>query len=396
MYPRVLSKELGLLSRQFRIVTVLGPRQAGKSTLCRASFPDYAYVSLEDPDVRAYASTDPRGFLRDHPSPAIFDEIQRVPALLSYLQGIVDREKKKGQYILTGSHQLELGAAISQSLAGRTALLRLLPLSFEELPRGGRSAAQCVFEGGMPGRYADAVDVGRYYRSYFQTYVERDLRMLAQVKDLALFEKFVKLCAGRIAQVLNVASLAGDVGVSPNTAQHWLSMLEASFIVVRLPPFFENFGKRLVKSAKLYFTDSGLACWLLGINSFQQVARDPLWGALFENLVVTEALKSRHNRGLEADLYYFRDSHGHEVDLLLRQGRQLHAVEIKAAQTFDSSYLRGLGYFAGLVRDRLASRTVVYGGDQIRQGTSYSLLPFEDTHQIFGSAAVPPDEVPDT
>lgn len=387
MYQRILAEELTLLAGQFRTVSLIGPRQAGKSTLCRMVFPDYTYLSLEDPDVREYATSDPRAFLAAHPRHVILDEIQRVPTLLSYIQGIVDRDQQMGQFILTGSHQLELSAAISQSLAGRTAVLTLFPLSFEELPAQQRSAEQCVWEGGMPGRHADNIDVSRYYRSYFQTYVERDVRLMVQVKDLALFEKFVRLCAGRVGQILNASSLASDVGVSPHTAQHWLSVLEASFIIVRLQPFFENFGKRLVKASKLYFVDSGLACWLLGIHTAQQVARDPLWGSLFENLVVMEAFKARCNRGLEPELYYFRDSHGNEVDLLLRQNRRLRPIEVKAARTFDRSFLRGLSFFTKLAADRAARGVVVYAGDEERQAGQYELVSFGNTWRLCSEPA---------
>jgi predicted AAA+ superfamily ATPase len=393
MYRRILAKELVFSAAQFRTVTLIGPRQAGKSTLCRTVFPTYRYVSLEDPDVRDYARTDPRAFLKQYDRQVIFDEIQRVPELLSYIQGIVDRDHEMGQFILTGSHQLELNAAISQSLAGRTARLTLLPLSLEELPRQGRSAAQCVWEGGMPGRHADAVDVSRFYRSYFQTYVERDVRLLLQVKEMAQFEKFVRLCAGRVGQVLNVSSLAGDVGVTSHTVEHWISVLEASFIVFRLQPYFENFGKRLIKSAKLYFTDTGLAAWLLGIETPQQLERDPLWGSLFENMVVLEAMKARLHRGLDANLYYFRDSRGNEVDLLFASDRRLRAIEVKAAQTFHRSFLKNLQEFSAVAREKVAASIVVYGGDEARQCEAYDLVSFADTWRLVVPAEAPIEPV---
>lgn len=380
MYKRTILKEIKTLAAAFRIISVLGPRQSGKTTLCRMAFPNYQYVSLEDPDTRAYATEDPRGFLGEYRENAILDEIQRVPQLLSYIQTIVDEDNKKAQFILTGSHQLELGAAIAQSLAGRTALLNLLPLSMQELKQEAKIDQKelnaLLLTGFMPGKHADRVDTSRFYRSYFQTYIERDVRLLVNLKDAAKFEKFVRLCAGRIGQLLNQASLANDVGVSANTINDWISVLEASFIVYRLQPYYENIGKRLIKSPKLYFVDTGLAAWLLGIETAAQMQRDPLRGSLFENMVVMDVLKEELNRGRDPRLFFYRDSHGNEVDLLIQRGNRLLPIEIKASQTWHNSFVKGIDYFRNILSERSETGIVVYGGHKNRTTEQYRLRSY--------------------
>ena len=390
MYKRTILQELKALAKKFRIITVLGPRQAGKTTLCQMAFPQYQYVSLEDPDTRLYASEDPRGFLNEHRQYVIFDEVQRVPQLLSYLQTIVDEDKLKAQFVLTASHQLalteshqlELGAAISQSLAGRTARLTLLPLSMFELnqePAVNKDDLNgYLLNGFMPGKHADQIDTARFYRSYFQTYIERDVRLIINLKDTARFEKFVRLCAGRVGQLLNQASLANDVGVSANTISDWISVLEASFIIYRLQPYYENIGKRLIKSPKLYFVDTGLAAWLMGIETKQQMQRDPLRGYLFENLIVIEALKSRLNQGKDPRLFFFRDSHGNEVDLVIQNGSSFTPIEIKLSQTWHSSFLKGINYFRNLLGDRAEKGLVIYGGEANRSTENYRLRSYRN------------------
>ncbi len=380
MYNRTILKEVKTLAKTFRVITVLGPRQAGKTTLCRMAFPDYQYVSLEDPDTRVYASEDPRGFLDEYRQKVILDEVQRVPQLLSYIQTIVDEDNKKAQFILTGSHQLELGAAIAQSLAGRTALLTLLPLSMRELKQEPRIDQQelnaLLLAGFMPGKHADSIESSRFYRSYFQTYIERDVRLLINLKDAAKFEKFVRLCAGRVGQLLNQASLANDVGVSANTINDWISVLEASFIVYRLQPYYENIGKRLIKSPKLYFVDTGLAAWLMGIETETQIQRDPLRGNLFENLVVMEVLKQELNKGRDPRLFFYRDSHGNEVDLVVQRGNSFLPIEIKSSQTWHSSFLKGIHYFSDILGERAETGTVVYGGQKNRSTENYRLRSY--------------------
>lgn len=381
MYRRTMLKEIKALAKEFRIITVLGPRQAGKTTLCKIAFPDYQYISLEDPDTRLYASEDPRGFLREYRNKIIFDEVQRAPQLLSYIQTIVDEDNLKAQFILTGSHQLELGAAISQSLAGRTALLTLLPLSMSEINQGATIEESdlnaYLLDGFMPGKHADQIKTARFYRSYFQTYIERDVRLIINLKDSAKFEKFVRLCAGRVGQLLNQASLANDVGVSAHTINDWISVLEASFIIYRLQPYYENIGKRLIKSPKLYFIDTGLAAWLMGIETKTQMQRDPLRGNLFENLIVIETLKEKLNQGSDPRLFFYRDSHGNEVDLVIQNGSSLLPVEIKSSQTWHNSFLKGITYFRNLMGDRAEKGIVVYGGDTNRTTKNYRLYSYK-------------------
>lgn len=367
MIPRILTAELLAQLREFPLVTILGPRQAGKTTLVRHALPGFDYVSLEDPDTRAIATEDPRAFLRRHDHRVIFDEIQRAPHLLSYLQGIVDERGENGQFVLTGSHQLELRAAISQSLAGRTGMLHLLPLSIAELAAAGISFdtfEDYVFHGFLPRVFDQQQRPRSAYGAYYQTYVERDVRQLIKLKDATLFEKFIKLLAGRVGQIVNYQSLAGDVGVDAKTIKEWLSILEASFIIFRLAPYYENFGKRAIKSPKVYFTDTGLLAYLLDIENAGQVSRDPLVGSLFENLVVLEAMKARVNRALAPNLYFFRDNHGHEIDLLHKAGRQLVGFEIKSAATYHASFKKGLQYFSDKISD-LARRYIVYSGEPI-------------------------------
>ncbi len=361
MIPRKMLEELRKSASEYRVVTLIGPRQAGKSTLVRHAFPDYRSVSLEDPDVRELASTDPRGFLNTYDCFVIIDEIQRVPSLLSYLQTKVDNDPIPGSFILTGSHQLELREAVGQSLAGRTALLTLLPLSSEEVTV--TDVYEQIWQGMMPAVHAQKLRPRAFFRNYFQTYLERDVRKMINLKDSVQFEKFVRLTAGRAGSLVNHSSLAGDVGVSVNTIKEWLAILEASFLLFRLPPYFNNFGKRVIKSPKIYFTDTGLLCWLLGIENSDMLKRDRMRGHLFENYVVLEAWKARANWGLEPRLFFFRDSQGNEVDLLLEKERQLRGFEVKSAETFHKDFCKGLDKLMDLAGADLSSREVIYGGD---------------------------------
>lgn len=365
MIDRDMAAELQQSAAEYPVVTVLGPRQSGKTTLARMVFPDKPWVSLEDPDMRMAAEMDPRGFLGQWSAGAILDEVQRVPALLSYLQGLVDREGGRGRFILTGSHQPALHQAISQSLAGRTAVLTLLPFSLHELRQYGRGqdAFALSVRGFYPRVHEEGLDPTRFYNSYLQTYVERDVRALIQLRDLSVFQKFLTLLAGRVGQVINFSSLANDVGVSTATIRNWVSVLTASFVVFELPPFFENIRKRVIKAPKLYFTDVGLAAFLLGIHTGEQLARDPLRGNLYENLVIADVLKARYNAGKRAELFFYRDSHGHEVDLLIREAGALTPVEIKSASTFSPHFLKGLERFHALGAGPCARGLVLYNGE---------------------------------
>ena len=381
MIQRTIQVQLKKLAAMYPVVTITGPRQSGKTTLAKMTFPDYRYVSLENFDVRQMAEADPKGFLKSYAAPVILDEIQRVPALLSYIQTIVDENKSSGQYILTGSHQPQLGQGVSQSLAGRTGILQLLPLSISELASAGvvLSRDQYITQGFMPRLYDTSLDAKNLYRDYFSTYVEKDVRMMLNIKSLNAFETFVKLLAGRVGQLVNLSSLANDVGISAPTLKEWLSVLEASFIVFQLPCYFENFGKRLVKSKKLYFTEVGLAAWMLGIETPEQVARDPLFGGLFENMVVMEALKSRFNAGEMPNLYFLRDSQGLEADLLFQKSHnELIPIEIKGGMTWNKDFCRNLLKLRKL-SDKFVSGYVIYSGDLTPEIDGIKYLNFKNT-----------------
>lgn len=343
--PRTIEPLLLERAGEMPVVTIYGPRQAGKTTLVRKAFPSYAYANLELPEVRALATQDPESFFRAFPAPAIIDEAQRVPELLSRIQARVDESGEAGQFILTGSHQPILRAAVSQSLAGRTALLTLLPLSRDELAAAGIAppdAETAILRGGLPRVHAASLRPARIYEDYYRTYVERDVNLLVQVENRLAFETFVRLLAGRIGQLVNFESMAGEIGVSAPTLRKWLSVLEASYVVFRLPPWHVNFGKRLVKTPKVYFTDPGLAAHLLRLRTPEQVGRDPLFGGLFENYVVSEAVKWKANEGRTEDFFFVRDSNGVEADLALDAGRELHLFEIKAARTPDAALAKNL------------------------------------------------------
>lgn len=366
MIQREITTELMEAAGEYPVVTVFGPRQSGKTTLVQMSFPQKRYVSLEDPDVRMAAETDPRGFLAEMPEGAVLDEVQRFPQLLSYIQGIVDQAQDPGMFILTGSHQPELHQTVSQTLAGRTAVLTLLPLSLSELRhhQAQWEPFELIVKGAFPRIHKENLKPDRFFNGYLQTYVERDVRALISLKDLRPFQQFIMLLAGRIGQVINYTSLSNDVGVSATTIKNWISVLKASFVVFELPPFFENIGKRVIKSPKLYFNDTGLVSYLLGITSQEQAARDPLRGSLYENLVILEILKARLNRGKRPELYFYRDTHGNEVDLVVWEGRSLIPVEIKSAATFTPDFLKGIERFRKASGERCAGGFVLYNGRQ--------------------------------
>lgn len=362
---RAAQTELQRLARTVPVTTVVGPRQSGKTTLVRHVFPDYAYCNLEHPENRALAAADPRSLFRRFPCPVIFDEIQRVPELFSWIQALSDeRPSEKGSWILTGSHQAALHHEISQTLAGRTGILVLLPLSVAELSAAGlrTDRDELIASGFLPRIHAEGLVPHKTLRDYYQTYIERDLRQLLHLRDLSRFDTFMRLLAGRVGQIVNHHSIGSDIGVSGTTVAHWLSVLEASYIVFTLRPYFRNVGKRYTKSPKLFFTDVGLAAYLLGIESPLQVSRDPVLGGLFENLVVIEAVKSLVHRGEEPRLSFVRDGKGREVDLLFeRRGGPALLAEIKAARTFDGEGGRALDHFAAELAP--AEKVLVYAGD---------------------------------
>lgn len=366
MINRAISEELLDCCTEYPVVTVFGPRQSGKTVLVRENFPDKPYYLLEDPDTRQAAEMDPRGFLGQMKEGAVLDEIQRLPVLLSYIQGIVDKAQQPGMFILTGSHQPDLHRAISQSLAGRTALLTLLPFSLEELQQFQTEwdAYDLIVKGAFPRLHEKKLKPERFFNGYLQTYVERDVRALISLKDLNRFQQFLTLLAGRIGQVINYTSLSNDTGVSATTIKNWISVLKASYVVFELSPFFENIRKRVVKSPKLYFTDTGLAAFLLGIRTAEQAARDPLRGGLYENLIILEIMKYRLNQGRRPDLYFFRDTHGSEVDMIIREQGKLFPVEIKSSVTFSKSFLKGIERFRSLTSNCRADGAILYNGEQ--------------------------------
>ncbi len=383
---RDLAPILAGAARQWPIVTLTGPRQSGKSTLCQAVFPQHRYVTLEAPDERALARDDPRAFLAELPGDAIIDEVQHVPEILSYLQVMVDDDPRPGRWILTGSQNLSLLRTVSQSLAGRTAMHRLLPMTHGEVVRFARhpeTLEEAMLTGGYPAILDRGLDPSDWLSAYVATYVERDVRTISNVGDLAAFQRFVELCAGRTAQLLNYSSLADDCGISQPTVREWLSILETGFIVFRVPPYHSNLRKRLVKMPKLHFYDTGLACWLLGIRTPEQLRSHPLRGAIFETWVVSEVLKHRANRGESAGLSFYRDRDGAEVDLVIERPQQVTLVEAKSAETASSSLFAG----ARRVRRHLddASRecdvVVVYGGDRGQRRTEGRLTPWRRLHE---------------
>jgi predicted AAA+ superfamily ATPase len=377
---------LGVLRQRatlYPVVTVLGPRQSGKTTLCRMAFPDKPYVNLEQPDVREFAQQDPKAFLAQFPDGAVLDEIQNVPELLSWIQVLTDADPRKGRFVLTGSHQLQVSAQVTQSLAGRTAVIELLPLSVSELTAGlvlslatPDDVNRLILQGGYPRIHAQDMPPDVMLSDYFATYVERDVRQLINLRHLREFGQCVRLLAGRTGQLLNQTSLGNEVGVSSNTITQWLSILEASFLVFTLAPWSVNIGKRLVKSPKIYFYDVGLACWLLGIKTVEQLQHHPLRGALFENLVVLEVLKSLRNQGLRDPLYFFRDSNGLEIDLLLDHADGLQLVEIKASQTVSAPLFKNLRAVSALLGDRVKSQHLIYGGVERQDRTGVEVLPY--------------------
>ncbi len=387
MIPRTLMPILKQLAGQYPVVTVTGPRQSGKTTLCRATFPDKPYVNLESPDTREFAHSDPRGFLSSYPDGAILDEIQRVPRLLSFVQPIVDEHNVPGQFILTGSQQFEVMTTISQSLAGRTALLKLLPLSMEELTNAGIQPGvdSLLLQGFYPRIYDAGLNPTQALGDYLETYVERDIRQLMNIKDLALFEKFVRLCAGRTGQLLNLHSLGNDVGISHTTARSWLTLLEASYVVFLLQPWHTNISKRQVKTPKLYFYDVGLAAYLLGAESELHINRHPLRGNLFENLVVIEALKYRYNRGRRNNLHFWRDAKGDEVDLVIESGPYVMPVEIKSGATINEDYFKGLRSFSTRLTAPPSACALVYGGTERQKRSDVTVWRVGDVAEMMGA-----------
>ena len=383
LLTRTAEKELRTLAGQFKAVAVVGPRQSGKTTLVRMAFPDKAYVSLENPDTRRFAIEDPRGFIASYPDGAILDEIQRTPDIFSYLQQVLDENKGKGRFIITGSNNFLLQENISQSLAGRVGYLYLLPLSIDELPKHKLSVNEQIHKGFYPAMYEQEgqTDVSKYYQNYIRTYIERDVRLIRNVTDLYTFERFLRLCAGRTGQLLNMNSLAVETGVDNKTIGAWLSVLEASFVVFRLQPYHKNYNKRIVKMPKLYFYDTGVASALLGIENPDQLALHPFRGGLFENMIIVDFLKSRYNKGKPNNLYFWRDSLGTEIDLLVEKANSLLPIEIKSGQTITDDYFKSMS--AWLRISGMEKGWVIYAGaeKQVRSN-GITVLPLNEMERL--------------
>ncbi|MXW42266.1 MAG: ATP-binding protein [Acidimicrobiia bacterium] len=376
MIEREIAPRLTSLFQQYPIVTITGPRQSGKTTLCRATFPHLLYLNLESPAVREAAESDPQGFLAQCTSGAIIDEVQNVPELLSYIQVDVDERRGNSLYVLTGSEQFRLSRVVSQSLAGRTALLTLLPFSLAEQAQAGTSTTidDVILSGFLPRIHDQKLNPQQALDDYFATYIQRDVRQSNEIRNMSSFKRFVQLCAGRVGQLVNLSSLGADTSVSHKTAREWLSILEASYVIFQLPPYFGNIRKRLIKSPKLYFYDVGLASYLIGIDDVRQVATHPLRGPLFENIAVIEMLKNRFNRGHRPQLSFFRDSSGLECDLLCETGYGFHTFEIKAGVTMTSESFKSLDKVSKLLPN-VVSKTVVYGGATKQKRSNCTAIP---------------------
>lgn len=382
MIARHISKTVLELAKGFPALTITGPRQSGKTTLAKMLFPDLPYVSLENPDVRQMTEDDPRAFLAKFRKGAILDEAQRCPELFSYLQGVLDESRDMGRFILTGSQQFGLLSRISQSLAGRVAMIQLLPFAFDEVYHHPVRLESVLFTGFYPPIHDRKLKPSNWYASYVQTYVERDVRQLTNVRDLSVFQRFVRLCAGRTGQLLNLSQLAADAGITHVTAKAWISIMEAAYLVFLLRPHLKNFNKRITKTPKLYFYDTGLAAWLLGIQSAEQLDTHPLRGALFETFVIGELIKARCNRGLPSNLYFWRDREGHEVDVVIDRAGVLIPVEIKSGATVSADWFKGLEYFLGLEKRGTRKSFLVYGGAESWRRKDVCLLSWANLHDL--------------
>ncbi|MBT7710236.1 MAG: ATP-binding protein [Deltaproteobacteria bacterium] len=363
MITRKITTVLLEMAASFPIVTITGPRQSGKTTLAKMTFPSKDYVSLEDLDTRQFAESDPRGFLGQYPQGAVIDEVQHVPSLLSYIQTIVDTKKVNGMYILTGSNQFEYIQSISQSLAGRTGILKLLPFSYSEIYSNRYEKIEdLIYKGFYPRIFDQKIKPEYFLTGYLETYVERDVRSLIRLKDLMQFHRFLQLCAGRTGQIINFSSLGNELGVTNKTVRHWISILEASYLVFLLQPYYRNFNKRITKAPKLYFMDIGLAVHLLGIQHPGQLITHPLRGELFETFVVGEFLKYRYNQGKRSNIFYFRDHVGNEVDLVIETGNGTVPVEIKSSQTIAPKFFKGLDYYRKIAGTVPVSALIINDG----------------------------------
>jgi len=383
MIKRKIENTIRKLIENYPVITLTGPRQSGKTTLLRSIFKDLPYVNLESPDVRQLAYDDPKGFLNNYPNGAVLDEVQKVPDLFSYIQVMVD-DNKDLRFILSGSHNFLLLENISQSLAGRAAILKLLPFSLDELYTKNISEEyeSIIFKGLFPGIYDKNLDPVVFYSSYINTYLERDVRQMKQIGDLKQFSSFLRLVAGRVGQILNLNSLATDAGISPNTVKAWLSVLEASYVIYYLPPYHTNFNKRIIKSPKLYFTDTGLVCSLLSVENAEQVKTHYAKGALFENMIINEFLKKRFNQGLNQNMYFWNNKNLHEIDLILESGNTITSIEIKSSMTLRKEYFKNLTYWQKLSGEKPQNSYVIYGGEENHSTQNGKFISWKNINNI--------------
>ena len=374
-------------SKEYPAIAIMGPRQSGKTTLAKHIFPNHKYLNLEDFELREYATKDPKGFLKlyanDHG--LILDEIQRVPNLTSYIQLSVDENRIPGYFVLTGSQNILIGNKISQSLAGRIAIITLLPFCIQELKEAGiisSAAEELIFKGNYPPIYANNIEPSSWYKNYINTYVEKDIKQIQNVEKLSEFRRFMALCAGRIGQVLNISSLATDASITVNTANSWLSLLEESYIIYLLKPHYQNFSKRVIKAPKIYFYDTGLACSLLGIDNLTNLNTHYLRGGLFESLIISEFYKNFYNLDKNPKVNFWRDNHGHELDAIIEKGNELVAIEIKAGKTINSDFFKGLKFWHELTKIDQKQSFIIYGGDSKQLRSEGMVLPWIDTYEI--------------
>jgi len=382
MISRIAEAELINLSQQYKAIAVIGPRESGKTTLVKLVFPDKPYVNLENPDMRNFASEDPKAFLDQFSKGAILDEVQRTPELFSYLQQVLDENDQTAQFILTGSNNFLLQQSITQSLAGRVGYLNLLPFSLSEVENlAPTKIHELLFKGFYPPLYDKPFEIQKWLSNYISTYIERDVRQLRSIENLVVFEKFLKLCAGRVGQLLNKNTLAMETGVDSKTIESWIGVLEASFIIFRLKPHHKNFNKRVVKMPKLYFYDVGLASALLGVQKAEQLEFHPFKGSLFENMVIVELLKQRLNKGKLNNLYFWRNSKGNEIDIIIDNFDELISIEIKSGKTITKDYFKGLDYWNNLTG--LTGGSVIYEGSQYQKRShGVEVVPFASLAEI--------------
>lgn len=377
-----MEKILKELAKGYPAIALLGPRQSGKTTLSQATFKDHKYISLENINERTFAQQDPVKFLKTYENEhgLILDEIQHVPDLLSYIQTEIDAKDRPGYFILTGSQNFIVYQSVSQTLAGRVAILTLLPLSLQELKNADQmkpTAEECILFGGYPRIYTKNLNPNKWYLDYVTTYIERDVRQITRVIDLSSFERFLKLCAGRVGQILNISALASECGISHTTAKQWISILQASYIIFLLEPYYKNFNKRLIKAPKLYFFDTGLACALLGLTEPEQIRNNYYFGALFESMIIAELFKSSYNNGDKPQIYFWRDSHGNEMDCVIEKGQKLIPIEIKAGQTINTDFFKGLNWWYENIENKPENGYLIYGGTQDQMRSKGNVLSWQ-------------------